>query len=104
MMCFIISFGEAAFRHFAYWLPFRESRLATILYNIFVQDREKQEALRKAAEELRYITADYAQGQDIVGSQVARLQVLTHLSISLPYLKISMILYINKLLFPHLSY
>ncbi|XP_022816795.1 talin-1 isoform X3 [Spodoptera litura] len=38
------------------------------------QDREKQEALRKAAEELRYITVDYAQGQDIVGSQVARLQ------------------------------
>ncbi|KAG6451547.1 hypothetical protein O3G_MSEX007224 [Manduca sexta] len=38
------------------------------------QDREKQEALRRAAEELRYITADYAQGQDIVGSQVARLQ------------------------------
>lgn len=42
------------------------------------QDREKQENLRKAAEELRYITVDYAQGQDIVGSQVARLQV--HLS------------------------
>nr|XP_049697783.1 talin-1 isoform X16 [Helicoverpa armigera] len=38
------------------------------------QDRTKQEALRKAAEELRYITVDYAQGQDIVGSQVARLQ------------------------------
>ncbi|XP_075988130.1 talin_middle and talin-RS domain-containing protein rhea isoform X2 [Anticarsia gemmatalis] len=38
------------------------------------QDREKQDALRKAAEELRYITVDYAQGQDIVGSQVARLQ------------------------------
>ncbi|XP_026736413.1 talin-1 isoform X1 [Trichoplusia ni] len=38
------------------------------------QDREKQEALRRAAEELRYITVDYAQGQDIVGSQVARLQ------------------------------
>ncbi|XP_049882474.1 talin-1 isoform X3 [Pectinophora gossypiella] len=38
------------------------------------QDREKQEALRKAAEELRYITVDYAQGQDIVGSQLARLQ------------------------------
>ncbi|XP_037872842.1 talin-1 isoform X5 [Bombyx mori] len=38
------------------------------------QDREKQEVLRKAAEELRFITADYAQGQDIVGSQVARLQ------------------------------
>ncbi|KAL0809871.1 hypothetical protein ABMA28_011355 [Loxostege sticticalis] len=38
------------------------------------QDREKQDALRKAAEEVRYITADYAQGQDIIGSQVARLQ------------------------------
>ncbi|CAH0404281.1 unnamed protein product [Chilo suppressalis] len=38
------------------------------------QDREKQEALRRAAEEVRYITADYAQGQDIVSSQVARLQ------------------------------
>ncbi|XP_064292942.1 talin-1 isoform X8 [Plodia interpunctella] len=38
------------------------------------QDREKQDALRRAAEELRYITADYAQGQDVVGSQVARLQ------------------------------
>ncbi|KPJ17353.1 Talin-1 [Papilio machaon] len=38
------------------------------------QDREKQEALRRAAEEVRYITVDYAQGQDIVGSQVARLQ------------------------------
>ncbi|XP_068621832.1 talin-1-like [Battus philenor] len=38
------------------------------------QDRDKQEALRRAAEEVRYITVDYAQGQDIVGSQVARLQ------------------------------
>ncbi|XP_063370870.1 talin-1 [Cydia amplana] len=38
------------------------------------QDREKQENLRKAAEELRYITVDYAQGQDIVSSQMARLQ------------------------------
>ncbi|XP_060808637.1 talin-1 [Amyelois transitella] len=38
------------------------------------QDREKQDELRRAAEELRYITADYAEGQDIVGSQVARLQ------------------------------
>ncbi|KAM3956237.1 LOW QUALITY PROTEIN: talin_middle and talin-RS domain-containing protein rhea [Aphomia sociella] len=38
------------------------------------QDHDKQEALRKAAEEVRYITTDYAQGQDIVGSQVARLQ------------------------------
>ncbi|KAJ2939257.1 hypothetical protein O0L34_g13352 [Tuta absoluta] len=38
------------------------------------QDREKQEALRKAAEELRFITVDYAQGQDMVGAQRARLQ------------------------------
>ncbi|CAH2056203.1 unnamed protein product, partial [Iphiclides podalirius] len=38
------------------------------------QDRDKQEALRRAAEEVRYITVDYAEGQDIVGSQVARLQ------------------------------
>ncbi|XP_052742703.1 talin-1 isoform X10 [Bicyclus anynana] len=37
------------------------------------QDREKQEALRRAAEELRFITVDYAQGQDVVGSQLARL-------------------------------
>ncbi|XP_045782667.1 talin-1 isoform X7 [Maniola jurtina] len=37
------------------------------------QDRDKQEALRRAAEELRFITVDYAQGQDIVGSQLARL-------------------------------
>ncbi|XP_022115337.2 talin-1 isoform X5 [Pieris rapae] len=37
------------------------------------QDRDKQEALLRAAEELRFITADYAQGQDIVSSQVARL-------------------------------
>ncbi|KAG7312567.1 hypothetical protein JYU34_000866 [Plutella xylostella] len=37
------------------------------------EDREKQEALRRAAEELRFITADYAQGQDIVRSQIARL-------------------------------
>ncbi|XP_045457678.1 talin-1 [Melitaea cinxia] len=37
------------------------------------QDREKQEALRRAAEELRFITVDYAQGQDIVSSQLARL-------------------------------
>ncbi|KOB72562.1 putative Talin-2 [Operophtera brumata] len=43
-----------------------------------IKDREKQEALRKAAEELRYITVDYAQGQDIVGSQVARLQPSGH--------------------------
>ncbi|XP_013176177.1 PREDICTED: talin-1 isoform X7 [Papilio xuthus] len=38
------------------------------------QDRDKQEALRRAAEEVRYITVDYAQGQDIVGTQIARLQ------------------------------
>ncbi|XP_064075634.1 talin-1 isoform X10 [Vanessa tameamea] len=37
------------------------------------QDREKQEALRRAAKELRFITVDYAQGQDIVSSQLARL-------------------------------
>ncbi|CAH0716781.1 unnamed protein product, partial [Brenthis ino] len=37
------------------------------------QDREKQESLRRCAEELRFITADYAQGQDIVGTQLARL-------------------------------
>ncbi|XP_069364128.1 talin-1 [Maniola hyperantus] len=37
------------------------------------QDRDKQEALRRAAEELRFITVDYAQGQDIVGTQLARL-------------------------------
>ncbi|XP_046974637.1 talin-1 isoform X10 [Vanessa cardui] len=37
------------------------------------QDREKQEALRRAAKELRFITVDYAQGQDIVSSQLTRL-------------------------------
>ncbi|XP_050359192.1 talin-1 isoform X1 [Nymphalis io] len=37
------------------------------------QDREKQEALRLAAKELRFITVDYAQGQDIVSSQLVRL-------------------------------
>ncbi|CAG4965789.1 unnamed protein product [Colias eurytheme] len=37
------------------------------------QDRDKQEALLRAAEELRYITVDYAQGQDLVEAQVARL-------------------------------
>lgn len=45
------------------------------MFACVVQDREKQEALRRAAEELRYITADYAQGQDLARSQVARLQV-----------------------------
>lgn len=42
---------------------------------LYLQDRDKQDALRKAAEEVRYITVDYAQGQDIVGTQIARLQV-----------------------------
>ncbi|XP_038221575.1 talin-2-like [Zerene cesonia] len=37
------------------------------------QDRDKQEALLRAAEELRYIAVDYAQGQDLAGAQVARL-------------------------------
>ncbi|XP_013143136.1 PREDICTED: talin-1 isoform X2 [Papilio polytes] len=46
------------------------------------QDRDKQEALRRAAEEVRYITVDYAQGQDIVGTQVARLQESARLAAS----------------------
>ncbi|CAG4949257.1 unnamed protein product [Parnassius apollo] len=46
------------------------------------QDRDKQEALRRAAEEVRYITVDYAQGQDIVGSQIARLQESARLAAS----------------------
>jgi hypothetical protein len=50
-------------------------RIDVINECVYVQDREKQEALRRAAEEVRYIAADYAHGQDIVGSQLARLQV-----------------------------
>ncbi|XP_041983893.1 talin-1 isoform X2 [Aricia agestis] len=46
------------------------------------QDRNKQEELRRAAEELRFITVDYAQGQDIVDAQVARLQASAQQAVS----------------------